>query len=275
MTPAAEAVNLSRLGVLAVPGPGAATPQELRAALAGGGELHLDYQPIVACGSRRVCAVEALVRWDHPSHGALLPGDFLAMADSAGLLGVLDRWVLRRACLQAAAWRRELGDRSPVMHVNASAASVQSDELACEAASASWGLGLPAGAVCVEVTEGVIARSDNALRTLQELRHNGFALAIDDFGCGHSSLGRLLDMPVDVLKLDRCLIRDLHRDHRPRAILRAMAGMCEQLAMQLVVEGVETDAQMRVVCQTVAGSVQGHLTGRPMAPTQITALLAV
>lgn len=236
---------------------------DLRRAI-DGGELVLHYQPQVRADSGRLCGVEALVRWQHPKRGLLPPGKFIPLAEETGLIGGLGTWVLDEATRQQAAWRAE-GFTGFKMAVNLSAVQLRSSELVAQVRDAIARHALLAGDLELEVTESVaMADPERAISLLRELRELGAELAIDDFGTGYSSLAYLKRLPIHTLKLDRAFVRDIESDPNDAAISSATLALAHSLGLQVVAEGVETDAQRLFLCERGCEVLQGYLFDPPL-----------
>ncbi|GAA3397249.1 putative bifunctional diguanylate cyclase/phosphodiesterase [Cryptosporangium minutisporangium] len=246
--------------------------EELRTAL-DAGQFEVHYQPIVELASERVTAVEALVRWRHPTRGLLGPGAFLEAAESAGLLSALDGFVLRSACHQVKIWREMRQDF--VVSVNVCAAHLVDAGLADEVAAALAEADVPAGALMLEVTEtSLVADLALAARTLRELSDLGVRIALDDFGTGYSSLTYLRTLPIHAIKIDRSFVRDLDGNATDEAVTRAILGLAETLGLRPVAEGVEGVSQADRLRDLRCGHAQGFLFAKPMPARQLTQLLA-
>lgn len=232
---------------------------DLRLAL-GRGEFIVYYQPIVELDSGRALGCEALVRWQHPRRGLLLPGEFLPLAEEAGLIGEIDLWVLRESCRQAALWRRALGREGFTLSVNMDERLVALPSAPQEISAALAAAGLPASALHIEVTERVFSADMNqAGERLAGLKATGAALVVDDFGTGYSSLERFADSPFDALKIDRGFIRDMGWNVRHRAIVRTIIGFAGDLGLALTAEGVESEEQRAALLAMGCGRGQGYL----------------
>ena len=243
----------------------AALDRDLRRALERG-EFVLHYQPIVHVDSFELQAIEALVRWNHPERGLLLPSEFLRVAERSRLVVALTFWVLAEAMRQAAAWRAAgLGEVG--VTVNLAAAALEADGLAEHVAARLRAEALPATALLVEVTEGAVADDGRAVVVLEALRRMGIRVGIDDFGAGYSSLARLRDLPLDLIKIDGAFLAATP-DSRGEAILRAVAGLAQSLGLPTVVEGVETVEQFRLLRRVGVTCAQGYLLARPMPASQ-------
>ena len=238
--------------------------QDLRRAI-DAGELVVLYQPQVQLGSGRVVAAEALVRWQHPDRGLLLPADFIPLAEQSGLIVDLGRVVLERACVEAARWQPS--GPLPVA-VNISARQLADDHLLDHVGDALARSGLPPRLLRLELTEtGVMNDVDRAVRVLGQLRHLGVELSIDDFGTGYSSLACLTQLPLDELKIDRAFI-DGVQDHGPdREVAKAIIAMARALELRVIAEGVETTSQAESLrelgCAVAHGFLFAHAGADP------------
>ena len=210
-------------------------------------ELVLHYQPKVLCGTGVICGAEALVRWQHPSRGLLLPDLFIEIAEETGLIVPLGEWVLREACNQVVRWLEEGLHAVPVA-VNLSPAQFNLEDLLMRVASILNTTGMDANYLALEVTESTVMRSTHdAGEILSHLRTLGAKIAIDDFGTGYSTLGSLKDLPFHSLKIDRAFIKDLTEGSRDAAITRAIIAMAHGLGLTVVAEGVDSQNQLDVL----------------------------
>jgi EAL domain-containing protein (putative c-di-GMP-specific phosphodiesterase class I) len=239
--------------------------QELREA-ADRDQLELHYQPIVDIATGRILALEALVRWRHPTRGLIAPSEFIPVAESSRLIRVLGEWVLRTACATAAGWPADIQ-----VAVNVSPRQVDSRLLPL-VEDVLRSTGLAAHRLKLEVTEGVaMADSFETIAVMEELHRAGVRIAIDDFGTGYSSLSRLRALPVDVLKVDRSFVAD----DTPRgvALLSAIVGLCRGAGLTAVAEGVEKPSQLARLRALGCGQAQGFLFGRPAPAAEVAAML--
>ena len=227
------------------------------------GELVLHYQPIIERQTRRVSGVEALVRWQHPLQGLLLPDQFIPLAEETGLIDLLSRWVLEAALQQCCAWRRE-GLDLPVS-VNLSMRNLQDQRLPESIAPLLTTYGVPPGWLTLEITESaVMADPERALGVLGQLRELGVRVAIDDFGTGYSSLAYLKRLPVDQLKIDRSFTLNVCADRSDLAIVRSVIELGHQLDLQVVAEGVEDEASWQLLLDLGCDEAQGYFFSRPL-----------
>jgi EAL domain-containing protein (putative c-di-GMP-specific phosphodiesterase class I) len=228
------------------------------------GRLHLRYQPIVHLSSGRVAAAEALVRWTHPQRGHILPTEFIDVAEKTGLIVGLGRWVLLHACRELASWHAA-GYHDLAISVNLSAHQLNDDGLVDTVAEATARAGIPAHALTVELTESTLmADTAHTLAVLRALKDLGVRLSIDDFGTGFSSLSYLKRFPVDEVKIDRSFVDGLGTDAENTAIVTAIHSLAHALGLGVVAEGVESDAQRRVLIELGCETAQGHLFSRPV-----------
>jgi diguanylate cyclase (GGDEF)-like protein/PAS domain S-box-containing protein len=239
-------------------------------------ELTLDYQPLVSLRDHSIVSVEALIRWEHPERGRIAPADFIPVAEENGLIEPIGRWVLDRACRQAARWYRERPDAPPItMAVNLSAAQVASRGLPETVAAALRGSGLDPACLTLELTESVmVGDADDLRETLQALKAIGVRLVLDDFGTGYSSLSYLTRLPFDALKVDRSFVDGLGTEPRDTAITEAIVAMSHALSLQVVGEGTETELQIAELSRLGCDLAQGYHFSRPVSAAEITRMLA-
>jgi EAL domain-containing protein (putative c-di-GMP-specific phosphodiesterase class I) len=235
---------------------------ELRRAV-DGDQLRLHFQPELNLSDGRVIGVEALVRWEHPTHGTVPPGEFIPLAEESGLIVEVGRWVLREACRVVAAWGHDpvLGRLS--VAVNVSGRQLREPGFAQLVASTLAETGLDPSRLLLEVTESVLMENDKvAVTLLEELRSSGIRLAVDDFGTGYSSLGALLRLPIDQLKIDRSFVQGLPADEDAGTIARAVVSLGHSLNLTVLAEGIETDAQLVALREFGCDLGQGFLFSR-------------
>jgi diguanylate cyclase (GGDEF)-like protein len=237
------------------------------------GEFHLVYQPQLDVRTRRVVAVEALIRWLHPVHGPIPPLDFIPLAEQNGLIVPIGEWVLRTACADAARWH-SAGHRLSVA-VNVSPLQFKGPHLVDTVCDALAQSGLPAPLMVLELTESALMVDGNeTLATLNALRDCGVEFALDDFGTGYSSLSYLPRLPLNSVKIDRCFVKDLPHDGGSLAIVRAIVSLADSLGFSVTAEGVETSEQARVLIAMKCDILQGYLIGRPVVAADVPAELS-
>jgi diguanylate cyclase (GGDEF)-like protein len=251
-----------------------ALQEELPRAIAAN-ELVLHYQPIVDADDGRVSAFEALVRWNHPSRGLLSPGEFIPLAEDTGSVVPLGAWVLRTACHQLAEWLAEdPGLAGTAMAVNLSVTELSDPDLVTRVRDTLRDAGLEPSALCLELTESAVMSDPvSARQTLFELGSLGVSLSIDDFGSGYSSLSYLRNLPVQAIKIDRSFVAALGGSPADEAIVGLVADLGQALGLEVVAEGIETDAQLEDVRRLGCGKFQGFHLGRPLPADQARARL--
>ena len=238
-------------------------------------QLRLHYQPIVDLDTSSITGVEALVRWEHPSRGLLLPHEFVALAEESGLIVPLGRWVLEQACLQGAAWQGTLAGPRLRVSVNVSARQFQQPGWPDEVAHALLATGFEPGQLVLEITESVLMEdTETTSRRLAELRDLGVRIAIDDFGTGYSSLGYLRQFPFDILKVDKSFIDGVAEGPHESALARAVIKLAATLKMDAVAEGVSSRRQVATLRRLRCRFAQGYYFARPQPPGSIDDLLA-
>ena len=248
---------------------------DLRRAISGN-ELSLVYQPVVRAdgdGINGLHSVEALTRWRHPQLGPIEPSRFIGLAESAGLIGALSRWAVDQACAQMVAWRAT-GAAVPQVSVNLSARDFHDPALVDWIAATLRRHDLPAEALALELTESALLdRRTDTLAELDALRALGVRLALDDFGTGYSSLSHLHRLPIQRIKLDKSFVQDLEGDANAQVLTTTVLRIGESLGIEVVAEGVETEAQSRFLRQRGCTLLQGYLHGRPMQAEELTGWL--
>jgi EAL domain-containing protein (putative c-di-GMP-specific phosphodiesterase class I) len=233
-------------------------------------EFFLYYQPQVDLCTNRQAGLEALVRWQHPELGQLLPAKFITLAEDTGLILPLGEWVLRTACRQMASWCRD-GLYPGRVAVNLTENQLNSDSFLQTIEQILEESGCQPEWLELEITEGVIMRQhERSFRILQQLRGLGIKLVIDDFGTGYSSLAYLKRLQVSKLKIDRSFVRSIPEDHSDNAIARAVIAMGHSLGLRVIAEGVENSGQMTFLREAGCDEVQGYLYGQPLSADQIT-----
>jgi predicted signal transduction protein with EAL and GGDEF domain len=238
-------------------------------------EFRLVYQPRVELADLHIAGMEALLRWRHPQLGEVSPGEFIEVAEEAGLLSDIGAWVLDRACSQTAAWRRK-HRRGLAVSVNVSSQQLAAPrELVTTVHDALSRHGLPPGALELELTESmVINAGSDVLDSLRALRRLGVTIALDDFGTGYSSLGYLRKLPVDCLKIDRFFVSDLEDDAGAVGVLEAILAVARALRLRTVAEGIETVPQYRLLVSQGCREGQGYLFAKPLEASDFVSLLA-
>ena len=238
-------------------------------------QFRLVYQPVVDLGSERVTGFEALIRWDHPTLGVVLPERFLPVAEEIGLVPDIGRWVLTEACAAAAAWRRDHPAAADLsMAVNVSPSQLGLPGLLEDVRTALATSGLPPSALVLELTESVLVRDPLlAAERLDELRGLGVRVALDDFGTGYSSLSHLRQFAVDILKIDRSFVSTIDDAESMPAILRGLINLGHTLDLEIVAEGIEQERQRTHLRDGRVALAQGYLFAAPLEHTDAELLL--
>lgn len=243
---------------------------DLRVALERG-QFELFFQPTVDLRSYRVAALEALLRWKHPSDGLLTPETFLAIAEDIGLMAAVDEWVLESVCTRAAAWRRQ-GFESLRISMNVSPAQFRHGRLPETFAASLARTGVSPGALEVELSEGVVFDDlGHARPVLEALAAVGVGIAIDNFGSGRTSLAALRDLPISALKIDRTFIEGLPDAAVDVSVVQAVMSLARGRGLRVVAEGVETREQLDALRSGACNEAQGYLFTRPLPAAEIEA----
>ncbi len=242
---------------------------ELRRALALR-QLEVFYQPQVDTAIKRLVGFEALVRWRHPVRGMISPADFLPIAEEIGLIVPLGEWVLRTACREAMTWPDDI-----TIAVNVSPLQFETGKFADSVRRALASTGLPGKRLEIEITEGILLRTDKAiLATLHELRSMDVRIAMDDFGTGYASLSQLARFPFDKIKIDRSIAGFEGDNLKQRAIVRAITSLGQSLGVCTLAEGIESADQLARLQEDGCSSVQGYLFGKPVPADQLREIIS-
>ena len=236
-------------------------------------EMTLHYQPCVELATGRVVGVEALLRWERPELGVVMPKDFMALADFTGVILSVGPWVLESACRQAAEWRRR-GSKGLRVMVNLSPYELQQPDLITHVERALTASGLDPDTLHLEIPEGYAMQDlDRAVETLRGLRSLGVHLTIDGFGVGFSSLAHLRRLPVDTLKIDLSFVRGATTDPNDASVVTAVIAVAHSLDLRVVAQGVETEAQVALLRSLGCDEVQGFLWSPPLPVEDCDALV--
>ena len=234
-------------------------------------QFHLAYQPIVATEGEHIVGYEALLRWDHPTRGAISPAEFVPVAEECGLIEPIGEWVLRTACRDAAAWPphvRVAVNVSPIQFANPALPGIVTSAVA--------GAGLAAQRLELEITEGVFLNEDAGTEAMfRALKGIGVRLALDDFGTGYSSLGYLKKAPFDKIKIDQSFVRGaIQPGNRNAAIIKAIVTLADTLDMETTAEGVEQQDEIALIRQLGCSHIQGFVYGRATRAAEVVEQLA-
>jgi EAL domain-containing protein (putative c-di-GMP-specific phosphodiesterase class I) len=240
-------------------------------------EFHVVYQPIMDLREELVVGMEALVRWQHPTRGLVMPNDFIEAAESTGVIQRLGRWVLREACRQGALWHDSAwSDAAMTMSVNVSVVQLRAGEqLLTDVRDALRDSGLPPTCLQLEITESAaIQDARDATDVLTTLRALGVRLAIDDFGTGYSSLSYLERLPIDVLKIDKAFVDRLTAEEGDGSpLVPTILAIAQALGLRVIAEGIELPAQSDELQALGCALGQGFLFARPLAPDDVPAFV--
>ena len=228
------------------------------------GQLQLHYQPVVDQQTSSVTGYEALLRWEHPTRGMVMPMDFIPIAEETGLIHELGIRALNLACQEAASW-----DSEQTVSVNLSPVQFKNANLVHTVALALADSGLPARRLELEITESVLlGNSEENVRTLRALKDLGVSISLDDFGTGYSSLGYLRSFPFDRIKIDKSFVHDMCDSREAMSIIRAITDLSNSLMIKTTAEGVESEEQMRRLAAEGCSHFQGYLYGRPVPASE-------
>jgi diguanylate cyclase (GGDEF)-like protein len=237
---------------------------ELRDAIADE-QFELHYQPVVDIGTRRICGVEALVRWRHPVRGLVGPNEFIPLAETTGLISPIGEWILQRACADAAKWPLHIK-----LAVNISAVQFKKGNLFDIILCALVESGLAPERLELEITETSFLDNQEAhLATIRQLKNLGITMALDDFGTGYSSVTYLTNFPFDKIKIDRSFTRDVLERRDYAAVVSSVLALAHGLGKVTTVEGIETEQQFEYMRQAGVDLAQGYLFSRPVPVSQL------
>ena len=245
---------------------------DLQAALAAQ-QFVLHYQPQFHLDGRMVGA-EALIRWQHPLRGLLPPGDFIAVAEESELIVPMGHWVLHTACAQLAAWKGHTHFGHLQLSVNVSARQFRQRDFVARVVEVLRETGAPPHLLKLELTESLVLDNvDDTVAKIGQLKTKGVRFSVDDFGTGYSSLAYLTRLPLDQLKIDQSFVRNLGVRHTDDVIVQTILGMARNLELDVIAEGVETEAQKDFLARHGCVYFQGYLLGRPTPVADLEALI--
>jgi EAL domain-containing protein (putative c-di-GMP-specific phosphodiesterase class I) len=236
-------------------------------------EVVVEYQPIVALATDEVVAAEALVRWNHPGRGRLLPSEFVPLAEETGLIVALGQHVLEESCRKARAWQEWDPEKAPSIHVNLSAVELADPHLTHTVGAALSDASLEPSRLVLEITESLIKDADAHAPALHELRSMGVRLALDDFGTGYSALSYLRTLPLDILKIAKPFVEGIARGSQENSFVRMIIDLARALDLRVVAEGIESAEELEALrdleCELGQGfylAVPLDLTSEPSLP---------
>ncbi|GGE81342.1 putative bifunctional diguanylate cyclase/phosphodiesterase [Sphingomonas prati] len=239
------------------------------------GEFHLAYQPIVDPASGAIQSFEALLRWTHPVRGPISPADFVPVAEEIGLIRQIDRWVMHEACAQLAQWQRRFDDPALRLSINVSAAGFVDRDFVTALSDVLDEFGLRPQTLELEITEGIFLHpSAEIAGAIGAVRDMGVRIALDDFGTGYSSLSYINRYPIDTIKIDKSFIDGVGSNRETRAIVELIVKLGATLDLNIIAEGVETQAQTDILMQIGCRAIQGYHFAKPLTPEDATRVLA-
>ncbi len=236
-------------------------------------EFELYYQPQIACETGRIAGLEALIRWNHPERGLVMPQQFISLAEQTGAIMPMGLWVLRQACIQCRKWQDEFGILLR-MGVNVSIKQLQTPEIVSQVQAVLQETGLGPGSLELEITENILLREVSyALNILNSLKALGVLISIDDFGTEYASLNYLKHMPVDRIKIAMPFVQGLDESEKDQAITRSLIFLAKSMGLSVIAEGVETETQLDFLTNRMCDETQGFYLYRPMPAQEIEKLL--
>jgi EAL domain-containing protein (putative c-di-GMP-specific phosphodiesterase class I) len=222
------------------------------------------YQPQISLESGNLIGMEALLRWNNPHFGSVSPAEFIPIAEETGLISAIGDWVLSEACQQLKQWQNE-GITHIRMSVNLSARQFSDRSLPDQIQSTLAEAGIAPGCLDLEVTESMaMASPDDTISMLRTLAGGGISLSVDDFGTGYSSLAYLKLFPLNILKIDRSFVKDIETDPNDADICDVIVLLAHQLGLEVIAEGVETEAQLKFLVSIGCEKIQGYLLSKPL-----------
>ena len=237
-------------------------------------ELEVHYQPIYCAHSRKLLGVEALLRWQHPQRGLILPTDFISVAEETGLIEEIGKWVMVRACSEVREWLKQDLEPEFFLAVNISMRQFKGGFDKAQLQRILYETGFPADKLLLEITETLLMDDDTRTsQVLAEFREMGVLLAVDDFGTGYSALSYLREFPVSTLKIDRSFINDITKSESHRELVQAIIAMAHGLHLKTIAEGVETLEQSELLAELNCDMVQGFFYSKAVAASEIKKLL--
>jgi EAL domain-containing protein (putative c-di-GMP-specific phosphodiesterase class I) len=233
------------------------------------GQFTMAYQPIVTASTGKILGLEALVRWESPEYGSISPAEFIPIAEETGLILDIGDWIARQALKECRRWN------GPYVSINLSARQFLRHNVAERILRYAAEADVSPQRIQIELTEtAIIDDVERADRNLSVLRNAGVRVALDDFGTGYSSLVYLNQFAIDCIKIDKSFVDNITRDHQSAMIVASVSKLAGSLGMSVVAEGVETEAQRRILMACGCGALQGYHFGKPMSAKEVTALLS-
>lgn len=232
------------------------------------GELILHYQPQISTEENKMIGVEALVRWNHPTRGLLMPGAFIPLAEENGMISEIGNWVIREACRQMKEWHDAGGPLIPVS-VNLSTQQFHHSNLTEQVKLVLHETGLPSQYLELEITESMMMDAGISTTILHELNKLGIRISLDDFGTGYSSLSYLKTFPIHKLKIDKSFITDISSNENDKAIVATIISMAQHLKLNVIAEGIETKEQLDILTEKECREIQGYYFSKPLPAADV------
>jgi EAL domain-containing protein (putative c-di-GMP-specific phosphodiesterase class I) len=246
--------------------------KDLRVAIEGG-DLNLNYQPIINLHTGQITGMEALVRWKHPQHGQISPIDFISLAEQTGLIVPLGRWIINEACAQSKKLFDKYG-RDLTVTINISGKQLEHSAFIEDLAHVLRSVEINPGNIILEITESTMMEdTESILKLLMRIKSLGIRLAIDDFGTGYSSLSYLQQFPIDILKIDRSFVDGIESSQQKNAVARTIINLSGTLQLSTIAEGVEKTEQAEILRELGCDYGQGYFFARPVPIEQFEELL--
>lgn len=239
-------------------------------------ELELYYQPVIEIATRKIIGAEALLRWNHPQMGLVMPDEMIEIAEESGFIVSIGEWVLREACTQFVKWRADRVGVSPIerIAINISAVQFRQNDFVDKVINIVAESGIVPSMLELELTESVIVdKIDTVIEKIKRLRKAGIAISMDDFGTGYSSLAYLKRLPFTTLKIDRTFVRDITIDEDDAALVETILSMASIFKLDVIAEGVETIEQFEFLASHGCQYFQGYLCSKPVQVLKFEELL--
>lgn len=234
-------------------------------------QFFLEYQPRFDLKTEQIVGMEALLRWRHPTRGVLMPNHFIPMAEETNLIVPIGAWVVQTACKQFAIWRAENANLDWMMAVNVSAHQIQHSEFINVVVNAIQKNNLPTNKLELEITESSLMKCLGTIEgAMFKLHTMGLQFSVDDFGSSYSSLSKIKELPIQTIKIDRSLVKDINVKMSDNKVIKSTIDLAKELGLKVIAEGVETEPQMQFLSENNCPEAQGYLYSKPLSVEQMT-----